>query len=68
MRFKNELSSRSPGFSPAECIGAGHNLTDPVFHAVGHDVYAADALDFADLLDQIDAEIHAFLLLVLGAL
>ncbi|GIR82304.1 MAG: hypothetical protein CM15mP84_00520 [Cellvibrionales bacterium] len=38
------------GFSPAECIGAGHDLAYAIFHAVGHDVYAADALYLADLL------------------
>ncbi len=38
------------------------------FLAIGHHVHAADALDRADLLDEIDAEVAAFAGLVLRAL
>jgi hypothetical protein len=48
--------------------GAVDDLRDELFLAIGHDVHAGDAVDLADLLDQLDAELLALALLVLGAL
>ncbi len=56
-----------PGGATIEGIRARDDFADTVLHAVGHDVHATDALDFSDLLDEVNAEIDPLLLLILGA-
>ena len=48
-----------PRHTPAEYAGTLDDLGDGVFLAEGHDVHTVDALDSANLLDEIDAELTA---------
>jgi hypothetical protein len=65
--FGKGLRRRAPGLTPVEGVGACDDLADALFHTVGHDVDAADAFDLSYLLNQINTQINAFLLLIFGA-
>src|SRR5579862_11322 len=56
-----------PGHAAVEYPGALDDLGDGVFLAERHDVHAVHALDGADLLDEIDAQLTPFGGLVLRA-
>ena len=55
-----------PGRTTIEGIRARDDLADTILHTVSHDMHATDALDFSDLLDEINAEIDPLLFLILG--
>ena len=56
-----------PGLATLEDAGFVDDFGDIFFLAIGHDMHAGDALDLLHLVDDVDAELLAFLLLVLRA-